>query len=299
MIRSFISRGMLFCLMLLVASSSSVWADGGGVRNISGEYTFYGDDHHSPQQCKEAALQGAIAEALAREFGTVVSQSIMQQETLTGGSESTFFDALNVSEVKGEWIANTREPEYEFLPPGPDGSLIVRCKVWGKACPVSNRAVEFDSKVLRNGTDERHADTHFRSGDDMMLSFRSPVDGYVVVYLLGADRRVYRLLPYMDFNEGAVSVKHDRNYTFFHAPSGDRTHGTVDEMTLYTDMPVERNRIYVVFSPNRFDRPVDQFTSEGVPRSLSYEDFSKWLQKARLNDDRMNVRLTNIDITEK
>lgn len=286
----------LFCLSVCVPFGAK--ADGGGVRNISGEYTFYGDSHHSPQQCKEAALQGAIAEALAREFGTVVSQSIMQQETLSGGSEATFFDALNVSEVKGEWISDTREPEYEFLPPAPDGSLIVRCKVWGKARPVSNRAVEFDSKVLRNGASERNADTHFRSGDELALSFRTPVDGFVVVYLLSADRRVYRLLPYMDYNEGAVKVNHDKDYTFFHASSGEREHGTVDEMVLYTDMPVERNRIYVIFSPNRFDRPVDHFTAEGAPRSLSYEDFSRWLQKARLNDDRLNVRLTNIDITE-
>ncbi|MDE5786475.1 MAG: DUF4384 domain-containing protein [Duncaniella sp.] len=292
-------KGLLYpALVTLMVFMSSISASADGVKNISGEYTFYGDSHHSPAQCKQAALEGAMASALAREFGTAFSQTVTQQETFSSGSESTSFDALNISEVKGEWIADTREPEYEFLPPGPDGNLIVKCRVWGKARAISNESADFEALVLRNGTDRRNAGTGFKSGDDMFLRFRAPLDGCVVVYLLGSDHTVYRLLPYMDFNDGAVKVRHDKEYVFFSPADGVREHGTVDEMTLYTEDPMERNRIYVVFSPNEFNRPVDHFTSEGAPRSLPYREFTSWLQKARLADKKMGVKMINIDITQ-
>ncbi len=283
---------------MMMAVTGLLSARASDVKSVSGEYTFYGDSHHSPAQCKEAAREGAVAAALAREFGTSFTQTVTQHDIVTSGSETTAFDALNISEVKGEWIGDTRDPEYEFLPPGADGNLIVRCRVWGKARPVSNEAADFEALVLRNGDDPRNASTSFKSGDDMTLYFRSPVSGNVAVYLLGSDNTVYRLLPYMDFNDGAVKIKHDEPYVFFSPARGHREHGTVDEMTLLTDEPVERNRVYVIFSPEPFNRPSDHFVAEGAPRSLSYREFTSWLQKARINDRKMGVKIVNIDIAQ-
>ncbi len=292
------NRHLLYTLAFLIAAVCPMVAAADGVKNVSGEYTFYGDSHHSPAQCRQAAYEGAVASALAREFGTAFTQTVTQQENFNSGSESTSFDALNISEVKGEWLSDTRDPEYETLPADKDGNLIVRCRVWGKARAISNEAADFEALILRNGTDKRNAATGFKSGDDIFLQFRAPLDGNVAVYLLGNDRTVYRLLPYMDFNGGAVNVKHDTEYIFFSPSEGRREHGTVDEMTLYTEEPLERNRIYVIFSPNPFNRPVDHFTAEGAPRSLSYRDFTGWLQKSRLADKKMGVKMINIDITQ-
>ncbi len=289
--------GINYIITAVVLAVFALSASADGVKNISGEYTFYGDSHHSPAECRRLAYEGAVASALAKEFGTAFSQTVTQQENFNSGSESTMFDALNISEVKGEWLGDTKEAEYKN-DHDKDGNLIVYCKVWGKARAISNEAADFEAIVLRNGTDKRNGGTNFKSGDDMYLYFRAPLDGNVAVYLLGSDRTVYRMLPYMDFTGGAVTVRHDKEYTFFSEADARNGHGTVDEMTLFTEEPLERNRVYVIFSPNAFNRPVDHFTGEGAPRSLSYRDFTSWLQKARLADKKMGVKMINIDITQ-
>ena len=81
---------------------------------------------------------------------------------------------LNESALKGEWIADEKEPVYTYELDS-DGLYIVTCKVTGKAREIDNLAVDFATSVLRNGTRTVNADTRFRSGDDMYLYLRSKV----------------------------------------------------------------------------------------------------------------------------
>lgn len=62
--------------------------------------------------------------------------------------------------------------------------LVVEVYVNGKAREKNGAGVEFDAKVLRNGTDLKFESLDFQNGDDLYLYFKSPVDGYLVVYLL-------------------------------------------------------------------------------------------------------------------
>ena len=101
----------------------------------------------------------------------------------------------------------------------------------------------FEALALRNGSDKRNSDTDFRDGDDMRLYFLAPVDGYVAVYLVGVDRQVYSLLPYMDDDDGRMPVKHGREYVFFDASRKYDGAGTVDELYLNTDRPQELNQL--------------------------------------------------------
>lgn len=287
--------GYIILGILAVAPVAMLASD---IVSVSGEYTFYGESTHSPAECRELALQGAKVNALAKKFGTVMTQTTGQQETLSKGSESTFFDSFSMSETKGEWIADEEEPKFETSLDG-RGDYVVHCSVKGKARAISNRAVDFDAKVLRNGTQPQFADTDFRNGDDMFVSFRSPVDGYAAVYLSTPDRRMYRLLPYSDSSDGAARVSRDRQYIFFSTQNVVKELGTPTELTLFTEEDIERNRIYVVFSPNQFTRPLDDFTAEEVPRSLTYETFNNWLLKSRRHDDRMSTKMISVTIRNK
>ena len=56
------------------------------VKQVCGEYTYYAEGNESPNQAKLKAWEGAKVEALAREFGTIVSQSTTQSETLANGN---------------------------------------------------------------------------------------------------------------------------------------------------------------------------------------------------------------------
>ena len=264
------------------------------VKQVCGEYTYYAEGNESPNQAKLKAWEGAKVEALAREFGTIVSQSTTQSETLANGEENTYFSQLSSTEVKGEWLEDVGEPEYEveFV----DDMLVVKCRACGKARELSNVAVDFEAVVLRNGTEKKFADVGFRGGDDMYLLFRSPVDGYVAAYLVDETPVAYCLLPYIDDADGQQPVEHGREYIFFSEAKAEEESGKVDEYTLTCGSDIERNRLYVIFSPEPFTKALDTQVSDALPRQLSYEDFSKWLGTCRKRDKKMGVKVMYIEI---
>lgn len=284
--------------LLISIILSSLEALGADVKTVKGVYTHYGDPSQSAVECRRLALEGARLQALADAFGTVVSQDLYQKETVSDKGESLYFSALNATEVKGEWLGDEGTPKYE-LSLDNDGNMVVKCTVTGKARAISNEAVDFYVKVLRNGKDAKFADTHFRSGDDLYMLFKSPVDGYLAIYMIGEDDKAYRLLPYSSDAGGEVKIKHGDEYLFFD-PSSNKFPGvSVDELSMITDLPVERNSVYAVFSPKKFSIKSDSRESETMPPQLSMEQFSKWLSDSRRRDPQMGVKIMHIELTQK
>lgn len=284
-VKVFLSIAILFPLTLCAQR----------VQKVCGEYTYYAEGNQSSNDAKRIALEAAKLQAIANEFGTVITQSTVQKETAINGAESSYFSQLSASEVKGEWIEDIGEPTYEisFV----QDMLVVKCKICGRARELSNEAVDFTATVLRNGTETKFADVNFWNGDDMFLQFRSPADGYVAVYLVDETPTAYCLLPYMSNTKGQQPVKHNEEYIFFspaQAPKGEQ----IDEYTLTCADDIERNQIYVIFSPKPFTKALDTQVDDGLPRQLSYEDFSRWLSTCRKRDSKMGVKVMHIEIKQ-
>lgn len=263
------------------------------VQRVCGEYTYYAEANQSLNDAKRAALESTKLQALANTFGTIISQRSAQKETSVNGEDNSYYFSLSASEVKGEWIEDIGEPTYDvsFI----QDMLVVKCKVCGKARELSNEAVDFTATILRNGTEAKFADTNFQSGDDMFLLFHSPADGYVAAYLIDETPAAYCLLPYMGNASGQQPVKHNENYIFF-SPGKAGKGENVDEYTLTCNNDIERNQIYVIFSPKPFTKALDSHVNENLPRQLSYEDFSKWLGTCRKRDTKMGVKVMHIEI---
>ncbi|MDE6130843.1 MAG: DUF4384 domain-containing protein [Muribaculaceae bacterium] len=283
----------ILSLMLLMFVAAA--ANAAGDKSVKGEFTYFGDKNDSREQCRRHALEGARLQALAKEFGTVLTQDTYQHDRLSGREESTYFSQLTSTAVKGEWLADEGEPQFEYSLDS-EGCYVVTCIVRGRAREISNEATDFTASVLRNSTDPRNASTDFHDGDDMYLYMRTPVDGYVAVFLAGEDNNVYSLLPYQQAPGPDMKLRRNTDYVFFDSASGRPEHGTVDELQLSTFSNIERNSLYVVFSPNAFSRIADNFAGENIPRSTSIDDFSAWLARARRNDPKMGVRIMNITI---
>lgn len=284
---------VIICLAVLsVVYATSIFARDTDIITVSGEATWYDDGTMSRVECMRQAAEKARIDALSKAFGTIISQDIIQADKLTNGRETNDFLSLSSTEVKGEWISDVGEPEYEFSRDAYE-NLIVKCKIKGKARAISNESVAFDALVLRNGEREANADTSFRDGDEMKVLFNAASDGYVNIYLEDESGTVYGLLPYPRDSKSEVHVRKDRNYLFFRG--NDNEFGPSDEMIMTASDNREYNRIFVLFSPSAFSRPVMRTGVEGIP-SMKSEDFSKWLVKTRRNDPKMGVRAINLVI---
>lgn len=263
------------------------------VKTVEAEYTYYAPENVSLAEARRIALNQARLKAIAEEFGTIVAQTNLTRIE-TGEKSSSRFSSFGSSDVKGEWIEDSDKPEYTESYEG--GTLVVTCKVKGKAREIISSKIDFQAKVLRNGTEDRFEGDQFKSGDELYLSFLSPVSGYLVVYLVDDDDLVQCLLPYTSQTNGIYHVEGGRKYILFSEKAAP--HDQVDEYVLTANHDLEHNQVYVIFSPNQFVKAVDEASGRvadakgigGFPREVSFDDFHKWLAKCRRHDKDMNLK---------
>ncbi|MEG1644413.1 MAG: DUF4384 domain-containing protein [Alistipes sp.] len=283
---------ILFVLLIypLVSSAQKV-------QTITGEYTYYAPSTVSPEQAQQTAIHRAQIAALADAFGTYVYQNNTTTAKLTDGQSMLDFESEGGSEVKGEWLDNVKEPEvtiggYE------QNMLIVHAQVWGRARALTTASVGFTAQILRNGTEPRFQSDEFRDGDEFYLYFKTPVSGYLAVYLVDNLDTAYCLLPYQRDPTGKVRVENMRDYLFFSEELANKeSHPFIDEYVLTCDRSIEYNVIYIIFSPNEFSKVGDSTSTDPtLPRQLPFAQFRSWLSKSRIHDPKMAVEQKRIVI---
>lgn len=260
---------------------------------VCGEYTYYSSLDKSPEEAKRIALERAKIEALAEKFGTTVSQNNFTNVKNENGNSSIDFHSIGGSEVKGEWLETIGEPDFQVNIE--QNQLVVKVSVCGKAREVVRAEVEFSASLLRNGMEDRFKSEEFRDGDDIYLSFVSPANGFLAVYLVDNEQKVYCLLPYRQSSGSAVEVKHGCSYLFFSAKKADNPE-EVDEYVLTAEKEEEHNQFYIIFSPKSFTKAIDSAFDEALPRELTFSEFQRWLSKNRNKDKHMQVSIRNITI---
>ena len=101
----------LILSFLILIFSTTVFAQ--KVKNVCGEYTFYAPENVSLSEAKRIALERAKLQALADEFGTVISQvntSVVKDDN--GKADSHFF-SLSGTEVQNTFRSyEGQEPSF-------------------------------------------------------------------------------------------------------------------------------------------------------------------------------------------
>lgn len=267
----------IFYLILICLFPIQLFAQ--KIKRVEGNYTYRAPENVTIEHAKYIALERAQIEAIASTFGTNISQHNLTRVSNSDGQSNVNFLSLSSSDVKGEWIETIGTPTYEIS--YEQDMLIINCKVKGVVREIITAEIDIRAKVLRNGTEDRFEASEFRSGDNIYLSFQSPVDGYLVIYLVD-DNKAYCLLPYRNQAEGIYEVKANTAYTFFSeslAPVSE--HYYVDEYELTCQKDNETNHIYLLFSPIQFIKANDKKLEESLPRELTLEAFQKWYSKQK------------------
>lgn len=273
------------CLLVLFLWITSTLR-GQSPQIVSGSYRYVVPDHVSLEAAKITAVEKARTEALAAAFGTIITQSNTTVIENSNDASEYVFLSVGGSDVNGEWLEDTQEPEVVIT--AESGFITIIAKVWGRVREIRSTPIDIHAKLLRNGTEEKFESERFKDGDDLFLLFSSPVDGHLAAYLVDRSQQVYCLLPYSTDPRKAYTIQGGKEYLFFSA-SDTEGPGQVDEYRLTCDKSYEYDRIYLIFSPNEFTKANDKETGSSLPRMLSFEQYNKWLAKARIRDKDMQV----------
>ena len=280
-------------LLLTLLSSLPLFAQ--KVKTVVGEFTYHVPENVSLNDAKRTALERAQIQALAEEFGIIVSREDYTRVKNRDGESKIDFISIGGSDVKGEWLETVGEPRYEIRYEGEQ--LIIYCKVKGKAREIVSSSIDLQAHILRNGIDANFESDHFKNGESFYLSFQSPVKGFLAVYLVDDDEQVSCLLPYRAQQTGIYPIEANRPYTFFcrdSVPIAEQA--VVDEYYMTCERTTEHNQFYIIFSPNQFTKATDTSVGDNLPRQLPFKDFQKWLTKCRKYDKKMNVKKVGITI---
>lgn len=267
----------------------------------SGTYTHYAPMNVTPDQAELTAIERTKIDIIEKEFGRVVGVSNYTEVVNEGDQSSVKFLSLGESEVKGEWIETIGKPniQHDFA----NNMQVITVSITGRIREVKVAKVEFDAKILRNGIADRFESSEFKDGDDFFVSFQTPVDGYVAIYLYDLSG-VNRLLPMKYSGHSAYFVSADTKYVFFaDGVSRYEDIATKNQNAVHSDYGLtcendsEVNRIYIIFSPNKFTTASDDIPDEiTAPASIDFDGFQKWLSRCRRRDKEMALRIRDVVI---
>ncbi len=281
----------------------------------------------SKTDAKNRALQQAKVNAMEDAFGTLIMQGntiyIENKKTGEKVETNTVFKMIGNTAVKGEIIKVLKEDYKETVKKEnvlgkkkKQKVTYIECTVLLLAKELRNTKIQVetfplkDTKIIRPVTD-------FYEGDDFFLYFRSPVNGYLTVYL-DDNVNAQCLLPYRNMPSGfeeAMPIKADKEYVFFSDKPEfnyfDDDFFKEDTYELYANSEKDINRLYVIFSKKPLNKPIlkDDEHKEilldlgkenySLPRVIPSDDFQEWLIKIQQIRDDLVIKTIMISIEKK
>ena len=279
--------------------------------------------YKSRMEVEKEAEDLAIINALEKAFGRVVVQGnstyIKNVSTGEATETNTVFNMIANTSVKGE-LLEVLDKKYTDIEGEKkiDGRMekyiVIQCDIKIKAIETKEAKVDFIALPLKCENINCQS-TSFVEGDNLFFYFKSPVKGYLSIYLDDGETS-QRLLPYRympDENEGHFKIEASmeyilfsdlQKYYYFQTPGYP-----IDTYELYAESREDLSRFFVLFSRSILNDPFlyegmnDEVLNEReksygytMPNSLPSEDFQKWLNKTRshMKDD---MQVQYIDIT--
>ncbi len=259
------------------------------VATVCGEYRYIVPGEVPLNRAKQIAIDKARNEAIANEFGQVVSQSTTTTIHTSNSKSQVQSDSYASTESKAIWLSDTKEPEVSIA--YENDVMVITASVCGKARELKTAEVELKMQVLNNGFE---AD-QFRSGDKVSILFKSPASGYVAIFFRDDNAGVIScMMPYENEDGTAREVKSNKEYTYL--STADPIYPYQEATILVTEKAVEFDTFILVFSKKAFSMPATDM-GKFVPE-LSIEGFQKWLRKNRINDETMQTIEKSIQINK-
>ena len=277
----------------------------------SGEAQVRVERNMSKEDAMEEARQQAMISAIEKVFGSYVEQD--SDVNIENGQAN--FSIIGHSLVKGDWLKTLNEKFKEESrivrgDMGKETETWIKCKIKGVVREITKPEIRLNFKPL--SCPEMNCQTYnFYDGTPLYLSFTSPIDGYLSIYIVEPSNLALRILPYQSMPKeylNAVPVEADMNYMFF-ANSEDHNYFNgfpyllIDEIIMEAELQKEHYDLYVIFSSNPFDKPllngqVEEEDKDILPKNLDFMEFKEWLQDARIYDPEFQYQRITLTVSK-
>jgi hypothetical protein len=265
----------------------------------------------SKEEAMELVRQQAMINAIDNAFGSYVEQD--SDMFIEAGKAE--FKIIGHTLVKGDWLKTINEKFKEETKEvkgsrGKEIEIWINCKIKGMVREITKPQVNLSFEPRSCLTDLCRTYS-FNSGAPMYLSFTSPVDGYLSIYIVEDDQMAYRLLPYQEMPDKylhAIPVNADLEYMFFASGESynyfeDFSYLMVDEIYLETSLEKEFLDLYVIFSSEKFKKPLLQASknitnSYILPKKLEESQFIEWLQDSRVYDSEFQYNRITLTVSK-
>lgn len=257
----------------------------------------------SEAEACQTCIELAMIEAIEKQYGRVVLQgnTTVIENIQTGESVETeqVFNMIAETYVNGEWVETLNESCERFVY---EDEFWVKCEVKGRVRELTQPKLDLEAKTLAC-LDFGCETFEYKNGTPLYLYLKSPVDGYITIYLTDTDV-AQRLFPYreMPANQlNAVKVKADKEYVLFSQEKDQlNLRGYVDEYEMMATDAITQNRLYVIYSPEPLVKPLlyrdNSQPDYEMPLQLTYLDFQKWLAQQRRYNEGMEVFRLDVSI---
>jgi len=280
---------ILLCSVANLKAQDAVNADGFAQIRL--------EDHMSKEEAREEARQQAKINAIESVFGAYVQRD--SDVDIEDGKTS--FRIIGQTRVRGDWLKTISEKfgeeKQKLRGRGrKDTETWISCSIKGKIREIGQPETALEYIPL-NCPELICRSYDFKDGEPLYLSFRTPVDGYLSIFIKDGKGTVYRLLPYQKMSDpyrNSVPVKGDFPYMFFlNGEEFDYFPGfsymMTDEIVMRAELPEEFLDLFLVFSTSDYSKPLldpgeIEENSSQIPRSLDPENFSDWLGDNRIHD---------------
>ena len=272
------------CFLLSCLGTQALWADKPKKVHGKAKLIISMNDNVTPMEAKRDCINRARYEAIKAEFGEVVSSTTNMVDANVDGEDISQFVSETSMSAKAEWVEDTKEPvvKMEVI----DDQIIYNAEVWGLAREIPYNTIDFEWKVLAGGKEDYRESDQFNNKQRIYIKFKSPVDGYLAIYVLDSTtKRANCLLPYKHNATGQHYVRGGVEYCLFDPETDPKA--IIYKMV--TSEPIEMDNIVLLFSPNPFTKCNENSGDRLHPNTLHVDDFNNWVRRLQNRDEKMVV----------
>jgi hypothetical protein len=267
----FATLGLTLCSLLSISQKTV---------QSAGTYTMELSRTQTMVDTEKACIEQAKLAAIAKEFGTVVTETTVNNTLDVNGQSDNRFTVLTRTAVKGEWLEDTEQPKVTWT--CMEQTMSVTAEVHGKIRAFSKEG-KVEMKFFTCGAGaQAHEKFVFKEGESLYAHLQCSKSGYVSVYYIDhTANTAVRLLPSASGQSNdALEIKADEEYILFDRNKalsyGWKGQSSELELNLPEGKQTVADEIVAVYTSEPYSKPLLKRTQDGLAE-IAAGDFENWL----------------------